>query len=75
VGDITIRMDAETRARLDALAKRRGLSTGAMLRALGLADADRAEAAERLRAELARLEPDEEGAAELAALRRAGRRR
>jgi predicted DNA-binding protein len=53
-GDITIRMDTATRARLDALAKRRGLSTGALLRSLGLEEAERQGLAERILRQLDR---------------------
>ena len=74
-GDLTIRMNLETRAKLDALAKRRGLTTGALLRSLGIAAADREKAAAALVRELERLEPDEEGAEELARRRREDRSR
>jgi predicted transcriptional regulator len=60
-GDLTIRMDPGTRAKLDALAKRRGLTTGALLRSLGVEAADREKATAALLRELERLEPDEDG--------------
>ncbi len=60
-GDITIRMDAATRAKLDALAKRRGLTTGALLRSLGVEAADHEKATAALLRELERLEPDGDG--------------
>ncbi len=59
-GDITIRMDAATRARLDALAKRRGLTTGALLRSLGLEEAERQKVAAELLRELERLDAEED---------------
>jgi hypothetical protein len=74
-GDITIRMDSGTRAKIDRLAERRGLTTGALLRMLGLEMVDREETAARLVKKLYEMEPDEEGADELEQRRRKGRRR
>jgi hypothetical protein len=73
-GDITIRMDPLTRARIDRLAERKGLATGQLLRTLGLETAERYEAADRLRRALDEMEPDDESTAPVKR-RRAGRRK
>ncbi len=54
-------MDPGTRAKLNALAKRRGLTTGALLRSLGVEAAEREKATAALLREMERLEPDDDG--------------
>jgi hypothetical protein len=62
--DLKVRMDAATRARIDALAKKRGMKTGALLRSLALEEADREIAAAKARAAFDRLIRDDEGDAD-----------
>ncbi len=52
-------MDPETRRKVDAAAKRRGLTTGALLRSLAVEAAERDKAAERLLRQLEELDPDD----------------
>ncbi|MGB8931669.1 MAG: hypothetical protein WCC48_10525 [Anaeromyxobacteraceae bacterium] len=73
--NITIRMDRATREKLTRLAERRGLKLGPLLRSLGLETAEQYEAADRLRRQLEKMEPDEEGAVEGLKRRRAERSR
>ncbi len=73
-GDITIRMDPETRAKIDQLARRKGLATGQLLRTLGLETAERYEAADRLRRALDEMD-DDDAAAPTTKRRRAERRK
>jgi hypothetical protein len=64
-GDLTIRLDRKTRARIDRLAERRlgrKRSTGTFLKMLALAALERAERGAELSAMLRALEPDPEGA-------------
>lgn len=74
-GDITIRMDPETRAKIDELAKRKGLTTGALLRTLGVETADRYRAADRWRRAIEEEERAEEKAAPSTKRSRAERRK
>lgn len=53
---LTIRMDATTRARLDRLARARGLSTGALLLALGLEESYRTAGTAKLLRDLERMD-------------------
>ncbi len=67
-GDLTIRLDRKTRARIDRLAERRlgkKRSTGTFLKMLALAALERDERAEGLAAMLRDLPPDPEGADEI----------
>jgi hypothetical protein len=75
-GDLTVRMDLETRTRIDQAAKRKGLTTGALLRTLGADLAERLDAADRWRRALDEDERAElEAAAAPAKRSRSGRRR
>lgn len=72
-GDLTIRLDAKTRAKIDRLAERRlgkKRSTGTFLKMLALSAVERDERASDLRTMLRNLPPDPEGAEEIARRRR-----
>jgi hypothetical protein len=72
-GDLTIRLDRKTRARIDSLAERRlgrKRSTGTFLKMLALAALERDERGSELRAMLRSLPPDPEGADEIDRLRK-----
>lgn len=72
-GDLTIRLDRKTRARIDRLAERRlgrKRSTGTFLKMLALSALEREERAAGLRTMLRKLPPDPEGAEEIARRRR-----
>jgi predicted transcriptional regulator len=72
-GDLTIRLDRRTRARIDRLAERRlgrKRSTGTFIKMLALSALERDEKAAELRAMLRQLPPDPVGAEEIAARRR-----
>jgi hypothetical protein len=72
-GDLTIRLDRKTRARIDRLAERRlgkKRSTGTFLKMLALSAVERDERAADLVAMLRDLPPDPEGADEIARRRR-----
>jgi hypothetical protein len=72
-GDLTIRLDRKTRARIDRLAERRlgkKRSTGTFLKMLALSAVERDERAADLVSMLRDLPPDPEGADEIARRRR-----
>lgn len=72
-GDLTIRLDPKTRAKIDRLAERRlgkKRSTGTFLKMLALSAVERDERASDLRTMLRNLPPDPEGAEEIARRRR-----
>lgn len=72
-GDLTIRLDRRTRARIDRLAEKRlgrKRSTGTFLKMLALSAVERDERASDLRAMLRDLPPDPEGADDIARRRR-----
>ena len=72
-GDLTIRLDRKTRARIDRLAERRlgrKRSTGTFLKMLALNALERDDRAEELVAMLRDLPPDPEGADEIARRRK-----
>jgi hypothetical protein len=72
-GDLTIRLDARTRARIDRLAEKRlgrKRSTGTFLKMLALSAVERDERASSLLRMLRDLPPDPEGAEEIARRRR-----
>lgn len=72
-GDLTIRLDARTRARIDRLAERRlgrKRSTGTFLKMLALSALERDERAGELAAMLRDLPPDPEGAEDIARRRK-----
>lgn len=72
-GDLTIRLDAKTRARIDRLAEKRlgrKRATGTFLKMLALSALERDERASDLRAMLRDLPPDPDHADEVARRRR-----
>ncbi len=72
-GDLTIRLDRKTRARIDRLAERRlgrKRSTGTFLKMLALSALERDERASELRTMLRDLPADPEGAEEIERRRR-----
>ena len=72
-GDLTIRLDKATRARIDRLAEKRlgrKRSTGTFLKMLALAAVEREERASELRQMLRSLPADPEAAEEIARRRR-----
>lgn len=72
-GDLTIRLDAKTRARIDRLAEKRlgrKRSTGTFLKMLALSAVERDERASNLLEMLRDLPPDPEAAEEIARRRR-----
>jgi hypothetical protein len=72
-GDLTIRLDRKTRARIDRLAERRlgrKRSTGTFLKMLALSALERDERSDELRAMLRDLPPDPGGAEDIARRRR-----
>jgi hypothetical protein len=76
-GDLTIRLDRTTRARIDAVAEKRlgrKRATGTFLKMLALSAVEREERAASLRAMLHELPPDPVGADGIARRRREDRR-
>ncbi len=76
--DLTIRLDAKTRARIDSLAEKRlgrKRSTGTFLKMLALAAVERDERASEARSMLRELPPDPEGADDIDRRRGKHRRR
>jgi hypothetical protein len=72
-GDLTIRLDRKTRARIDRLAERRlgrKRSTGTFLKLLALNALERDQKASELREMLRQLPPDPEGAEDIARRRK-----
>ncbi len=72
-GDLTIRLDKATRAKIDKLAERRlgrKRSTGTFLKMLALSAVEREERASELRQMLRTLPADPDAAAEIARRRR-----